>query len=343
MHPLFGHWRRSLVYLAVWLELGVVLGAVLAASGHIARLAGVALAIPMVLLLAFVCLAPYYVCRAVPLRSAAWRKLLRHHLPATVVASAAVMLAGKLAQGVLSPFWPELEKPFFTVTPVLTVFVALTYILSTALHYVFFEIEASRRAEVLAREAQLRALKAQINPHFLFNSLNSISALTSIEPARAREMCIGLADFLRASLRLGERDTVPFNEELALTNMYLDVEQARFGKRLRLVRDIDPDCNACDVPALLIQPLVENAVKHGIAMLAEGGEILISGRRDRELLHFRVSNPFDPDAPQQARNGIGLRNVRARLEARYGTEGKMQIDATENNYQVTLTFPAQTS
>ncbi len=90
-----------------------------------------------------------------------------------------------------------------------------------------------------------------------------------------------LADFLRASLRLGERDTVSFADEMALTNMYLGVEQARFGKRLRLTRDIDPACDGCEVPALLIQPLVENAVKHGIAMMAEGGEIVISGHRDR--------------------------------------------------------------
>ena len=245
--------------------------------------------------------------------------------------------------GGLSSVWPGLDQLFAHATPVLTVLVTLTYMLSTALHYAFQEIESSRRAELLAREAQLKALKAQINPHFLFNSLNSISALTSIDPGRAREMCIGLADFLRASLRLGERDTVPFGEELALTNMYLGVEQARFGNRLRLVRDIDPGCDACEVPALLIQPLVENAVKHGIAMMADGGQISISGHCERDMFRFSVSNPFDPEAPVQARNGIGLRNVRARLEARYGSAAKMQIDATDHDYRVTVTFPAKTS
>jgi LytS/YehU family sensor histidine kinase len=343
MHPLLQHWRRSLIYLAAWLEFGVILGLIAAASGHVARLAGIALAIPMAILLGLVCLTPYYVCRSVPLRAAAWRGLLQHHLPATAVASAAVMLGGRFVAGSLAPVWPGIDSLFATATPILTVFVALTYLLSVALHYAVLEVESSRRAEVLAREAQLRALKAKVNPHFLFNSLNSISALTSLDPARAREMCVGLADFLRASLRLGERATVPFREELALTNMYLDVEQARFGNRLRLVRDIDPACDGCEVPALLIQPLVENAVKHGIAMMAEGGEILISGHRDRDLLRFSVSNPFDPEAPVQARNGIGLRNVRARLEARYGSAAKMQIEATERNYQVTLIFPAQIS
>lgn len=342
MHPLFKHWRRFLLYLAAWIEFGVILGFIVA-SGHSARFEAIAIMVPMMLLLGFVCLTPYYVCRAVPLRSAAWKSLLRHHLAGTVVASVGVVLVGRLVAGVMSSAWPGLDQLFAHATPVITVFITLTYLLSTALHYAFLEIESSRRSELLAREAQLRALKAQINPHFLFNSLNSISALTAIDPARAREMCIGLADFLRASLRLGERDTVPFSEELALTNMYLDVEQARFGKRLRLIRDIDPACDICEVPALLIQPLVENAVKHGIAMIAEGGDILISGHREHDLLRFTVSNPFDPEAPVQARNGIGLRNVRARLEARYGSAAKMQIEATERNYRVTLTFPAKTS
>lgn len=343
MHPLLKHWRRSLLYLGAWLEFGVILGFIAASSGNVARLGGIALGIPMAIVLGILCLAPYYVCRSVPLRAATWRKMAQHHLIDMVVASAAVVLAGRLLASLLSPVWPGLDNLLAAVTPVLTVFVALAYLLSIALHYTFHEIESSRRAELLAREAQLKALKAQINPHFLFNSLNSISALTSIDPARAREMCIGLADFLRASLRLGERDTVPFSEELALTNMYLDVEQARFGKRLRLVRDIDSACDACEVPALLIQPLVENAVKHGIAMMAEGGEILISGHRNHDMLQFRVSNPFDPEAPVQVRNGIGLRNVRARLEARYGSAGNMRVEATERNYEVTLTFPAETS
>ena len=343
MHPVFRHWRRSALYLAAWIELGVVLGFLAPTSGHIDRLGAMAIIAPLALLLGFVCLIPFYICRTVPLRASAWKSLLQNHLLATVLVAGGVTFAGRLLASALSSQWPGLDRLFSGAIPVLTIVISLTYLLSTSLHYAFLEIEASRRAQLLAREAQLKALKAQINPHFLFNSLNSISALTSLDPARAREMCIGLADFLRASLRLGERDTVPFAEEIALTNMYLDVEQSRFGDRLRVRRDIDPACDACEVPALLIQPLVENAVKHGIAMMAEGGEITVSGHLNHDLLLFQVGNPFDPEAPKQARNGIGLRNVRARLEARYGSAGKMQIHVTENSYQVTLTLPAKTS
>src|SRR5207245_11137369 len=147
---------------------------------------------------------------------------------------------------------------------------ALLYLLSVALHYVLLSLESSKQAETreqeartLAREAELKALKAQINPHFLFNSLHSISALTTVDSGRARDMCIRLSDFLRNSLRLGERITIPFSEELALARTYLDVEQVRFGQRLRVAQDIEEGCSDCELPPLLVQPLVENAIKHG--------------------------------------------------------------------------------
>jgi LytS/YehU family sensor histidine kinase len=220
--------------------------------------------------------------------------------------------------------------------------ITMIYLLSIALHYVVIEAKTSRRSELLAREAQLKALKAQVNPHFLFNSLNSISALTAIDASRARAMCIRLADFLRISLRLGERESIPFHEEMELTRMYLGVEQVRFGNRLRLAEDVDPACADCQIPALLIQPLVENAVKHGIALIDEGGEISMVGRRERDLLRFTIENPFDPDAPA-SRSGIGLENVRQRLEARYGNAARMEIQAGERLYRVILTLPMRTN
>ena len=154
-------------------------------------------------------------------------------------------------------------------------------------------------------------------------------------------MCIRLADLLRTSLRLGERVTIPFSEEMALTTMYLEVEQVRFGGKLRLRREVDPACGDCDIPALLIQPLVENAVKHGIAMMEHGGEIFIAGRREHDLLRFTITNPFDPDAPSTGRNGLGLRNIRERLEARYGNAARMDVTVAESIYQVALTLPVR--
>src|SRR4029077_11602189 len=114
------------------------------------------------------------------------------------------------------------------------------------------------------REGELRALGGQLSPHFLFNSLNSINALVGSDPEGARRMCEGLGDFLRRTLALGARDSVTLSEELMLVDRYLDIEQLRFGDRLRVERAVRADAAACRVPPLLLQPLVENAIKHGI-------------------------------------------------------------------------------
>jgi two-component system, LytTR family, sensor histidine kinase AlgZ len=342
MHPIFQNWKLFLLYLAVWVPLGAILGLLISVAGNLEAGETAAVIIPVTVVLAFVCLSPWYACRALPLRSTGMVRMVGQHLIAAMLVAVGVLVVARLAAGSFSHMLPRLDKRFLTATPVLTAMVAMIYLLSITMHYVVIEAQSSRRSELLAREAQLRALKAQVNPHFLFNSLNSISALTATDAARAREMCIRLADFLRTSLRLGERASIPFREEMELTRMYLDVEQVRFGRRLRLHEDMEPACDECEVPALLIQPLVENAVKHGIALLDEGGEILMLGRRVREGLRFTIENPFDPAAPA-SRSGIGLANVRQRLEARYGNSGRLEVEASDDVYRVTLTVPARVS
>lgn len=339
MHPILTSGRRLAAYLAAWLPLGAILGIAANEAGRWPVAGAIAWTLPVTLLLAVVCLAPYYVCRSIPLRSSPWTKLAFNHVVPAIGISGAVTVAGRIITSALVPAFPEFEGGLGASAPVLQAMFAMLYLLAVALHYAWLEMEASRRAEVLAREAQLRALKAQVNPHFLFNSLNSISALTAVDAEQAREMCIRLADFLRTSLRLGERVTVPFREEMALTEMYLNVEKVRFGGRLRIRTEIAGECNTAEVPPLIIQPLVENAVKHGVAMMAEGGEIVLEGRVERGQLWFRISNPFDPESPSTGKNGLGLRNIRERLASRYGNGARMEIAAREAWYEVTVTIP----
>src|ERR1035437_5611601 len=191
------------------------------------------------------------------------------------------------------------------------------------------------------REPELRALRMQINPHFLFNSLHSIAALATADGGRAREMCIRLADFLRSSLGLGERQSIPLREELALAHAYLEVERVRFGARLQVSEDIQESCQDCAVPVLLLQPLVENAVKHGIAGLVEGGAIRLSVERLGASVLVAVENGFDPDAPPPNRLGMGLPHVRRRLELRYGDASSLEAGGREGVYRVELRFPCE--
>ena len=237
MHPVLQSWRTFVVWMAAWLPLGAILILVAHLSGRLTVPESAAVMAPAIFVLAFVCLSPFYVCRSLPLRSATASKILINHLAAALLLSGGVMLVGRFTATLF-----HLELRFAPAVPMLAVITLMIYLMAVALHYAALELESSRRSEILAREAQLKALKSQVNPHFLFNSLNSISALTAIDAAEAREMCIRLADFLRTSLRLGERETIPFAEEMALTRMYLDVEQVRFGQRLGVSQNVDERC-----------------------------------------------------------------------------------------------------
>ena len=233
--------------------------------------------------------------------------------------------------------------------PVLTGLGILLYLASVALSYLMLAqdraLEAERRGaelQLLAQESELKALRAQLNPHFLFNSLNSLSALTAVDPARAREMCVLLSDFLRRSLGLGERRLVALREELDLARAYLAIEQIRFGARLKLDWRIDPAAESALLPTLLLQPLVENAIKHGIAALPEGGTLLLAAEVTEGHVTVRVENPADMDAPTPQGLGLGLRQVRQRLLGRFGNRARFEAGVQNGVHRVTLVFPLET-
>jgi LytS/YehU family sensor histidine kinase len=214
------------------------------------------------------------------------------------------------------------------------------------MHYVIIGFERSNESErqafelrLLAQDAELRALRAQIDPHFLFNSLNSISALTASDPAKARTMTLMLADFFRKSLELGSRSNIPLNDELALVFEFLTIEQVRFGARLKVEQDIKEECQKVMVPPLILQPLVENAVRHGIAHLVNGGTIRIHCERHGDRLVIQIENPVDLDRPRRKGSGLGLKNVRSRLDTFYGNEARLDVEETNEYFQIKLSFP----
>jgi sensor histidine kinase YesM len=339
MHPIFQNRNSVLAYLAAWFPLGAMLAYVIKASARLGWFETAAFAAPLTLVLAVVCLSPWYLARSLPLSSSSRAKVLGTNLIAAMCASAVVMAAAHVLLSVANKLHPGWSGRIEPALPIVAGMLFLFYLLSIAMHYVLLALETSKRAELLSREAEFRALKAQVNPHFLFNSLNSISALTSVDAPKARQMCIRLSDFLRNSLRLGEKTSIPFGEEMELTNTYLDVERVRFGGRLRVKQDFAAHCAFCEVPPLLVQPLVENAIKHGIAALTEGGEIAMTARVERGQLRFTVENPFDPDAPSMKKSGFGLVNVRSRLAARYGGAARLEVQVEPNLYRVILSLP----
>ena len=166
-------------------------------------------------------------------------------------------------------------------------------------------------------------------------------AVSLLDPAKAREMCILLSDFLRKTLGLGERESISWREELQLAQTYLDVEQVRFGARLRVEMNVDDVCADCLVPPLVLQPLIENAVKHGIATLVEGGTIRVESHVNGGLLAVSVENGFDPESPAPRRHGLGLRNVRSRLETRFGDAARLTSRSENNHFRAEIVVPCR--
>jgi two-component system, LytTR family, sensor histidine kinase AlgZ len=337
MHPLLSNRTTLAVYLTVWLGLALALSALLRVPAILSWRDALLLSGMLCLILSFLCLGPWYTCRTLPLTSTKrWQLAYNHGAAAILVTSFWVACARGVATLLGVRLGPEL--------PILIALSLLLYYLSVAVHYAYFAIETSRQAALEARDAELRALKAQINPHFLFNSLNSIAALAFSDGARARDMCIRLSDFLRNTLGLGERASIAWKDELDLVRAYLDVEKVRFGSRLAVEMNIHDECAECQVPPLVLQPLIENAVKHGIATLVEGGTIrvesgLVPGDGRARLLRVTVENDFDPDSPTPRRHGLGLRNVRSRLETRFGKTATLLARAEDNRFKAEMIFP----
>jgi hypothetical protein len=352
LHPILAKPRYFGLYLFVFVQAGLLLGELMLRDGEATRPQVWAVAVPLMLLHAWSCLASWYLCRATRLDDTGLGRLLAVHLAAGT--AAALLLLG------LGHAWTRLlalheglrgAPSLFAAHRALVFGVALLlFSLAVAVHYVLLAMAASRAAEkrawelrLLAQEAELRVLRAQIDPHFLFNSLNSIASLTAADPRTAREMCLRLADFLRRSLRQGAREAIPLAEELALVESYLAVEMIRFGERLRFERRVDAAAAAVPVPPLLLQPLVENAIRHGIAGLVAPGTVRVeAGLRDGRL-RVTVENDCDAESPRpgdgRRGHGIGLANVRRRLAARYGGAATLDIRRGPVTFRVEIILP----
>ena len=189
--------------------------------------------------------------------------------------------------------------------------------------------------KILTRDAELKALKLQMNPHFLFNSLNSINALVTKDAALARKMIAQLSELLRMSLESHDKLLIPLKEELDLVHTYLAIEQMRFGEKMIVREDIEPGLLTKSFPAMLLQPLLENAVKHGIANTRSGGTISLSIQQDDQRIVGTVINETSDENIQSKTtkngNGISINNIRQRLDRMYGNNYRWQVDSSDKN------------
>lgn len=304
--------------------------------------------VPLYLLYGLICLSSYYICRFFPLRTTKWYILLPILIVAAFIASGVTLLLGDN--------WIQFIDSFNLSTSIIKIYepwvlgiygiLILVFLLISAIHYVIIAFEQSKEIErrtlelqLLAQDAELRALRAQIDPHFLFNSLNSISALTTVDPEKARSMTILLGDFFRKSLNLSAQKYILLKDELDLISDFLTIEQIRFGLRLKVKLNIEDICKKVMVPPLILQPLVENAVRHGIAHLIEGGTIEINCRKLGNRLSIEVKNPVEPERPKSKSTGLGLKNVQLRLSTLYANEAHVEIESTNSFFHIKINLP----
>jgi LytS/YehU family sensor histidine kinase len=218
--------------------------------------------------------------------------------------------------------------------------VILTYYLFVSLHNLAEKNAREARLENLVKETELKMLRSQINPHFLFNSLNSISSLTITDPEKAREMVVKLSEFMRYALSRKDEQPVSLQNELENLRLYLDVEKVRFGDKLTTEENIEPGCLDIKIPVMLLQPLYENAVKHGVYESTESVKIITLAKIIDRYIEITISNNYDPAPSLKRGTGTGLLNVTRRLELFYGNKASIKTSKENGIYTVTLYIPA---
>jgi two-component system LytT family sensor kinase len=272
-----------------------------------------------------------------------WKKSLAIHIPLSLLVAA--LGAWMLIHMAMFFGWSDTSVPFTTRLMSLGLQDLPRYFVTLGVAYCvrLREREAeSSQLEARLAQAQLEILKNQMEPHFLFNALNSIAALTRIDPAAAERMTLKLAAFLRVSLDCAGSQEIPLKQELDFLQNYLDIQQTRFRDRLTVHLDVDSNLLSAPVPSLILQPLVENAIRHGIAKSAAPGHVNITAARSNGSIKIEIADNGEgvTDDPTQRHEGFGLRNTRARLQQLYGERQHLHLEnAPGGGCRVSLMIP----
>ena len=221
----------------------------------------------------------------------------------------------------------------------------LYYFLLTAFYYIViyysgFQERTVKETELknLVTEAELRSLKFQINPHFIFNSLNSISALTEIDPKKAKQMIIKLADFLRFTLANNDRQKNSLNEEFKNIKLYLDIEKIRFEDKFDYEEELHEECGKTEIPSMILQPLFENAIKHAVYETLDTVVIKLTCSKQDDFLKITLCNNFEGESHKKGA-GVGLKNIKDRLSLIYQQDNLMEIKKENGKFTVNIFIP----
>ena len=345
-HPITGNRRSVLIYSIVWLITSALQGFMYWYFLHFPLPVVITDALFSNLLFGFMGLLAWYPTRYIPFhRQSPLYSILAHVVAGLLVLSIWVLLTMGLLDILFSnqsDYIEFLDRSLAwraMLGGLIYLVLVLIYYLVSNNQKLQERAQQEERLKNLVRDTELNMLKSQINPHFLFNSLNSIASLTMSNPDEARDMIIRLSDFLRYSLKHRENEFVPLNEEMGRMKDYLAIEKIRFGEKLQYVFNINGECEDFPVPTMIFQPLFENAIRHSVYESVAPVTIRFDCNPDNGFMKAVVSNDYDPQIPTKKGTGVGLQNVRQRIELSYQDKGSVQWRSDDGVFAVTILFP----
>jgi two-component system, LytTR family, sensor kinase len=344
-NPLFRDLKSFLLYLAVWLLIMFLYFSLIYWGLQIPLVMSIADSLIFNLVLAALGLGFWYPAKFILFDKNRFSIFLFTHLTAGIIAVLIWLLSGYLLTSAVLDDAQLYDDFFYSTLAWRALTGILIYFLAVSFYYVIiyyseFQEKKTRESELksLITEAELKSLKFQINPHFIFNSLNSISSLTVIEPERARLMIIKLADFLRYTVSNNSRQMNTLEEELKNIRLYLDIEKIRFEDKFEYLESVDDSCRVSAVPNMILQPLIENAVKHAVYEALEKIKIKVNCSAEHEYLKIEVMNTLEKDSDKPG-SGVGLKNISERLQLIYNRNDLFSIIKEDGEFKVQLYIP----
>jgi two-component system LytT family sensor kinase len=345
-HPVISSRRNLYFYLLFWLIIIVINFLLLNLALQFSLVVSIGDSIVFNVLLSGLGLSFWYSTRYISFEDTGIYKILINHVIAAVVISALWLLCGYLILVEVFGFGESYQNFFYSTIPWRFSIGILIYFVITSFYYLItyysgFQERKLHEAELknLVTQAELKSLKFQINPHFIFNSLNSMSALTTIDPERARGMILKLAEFLRYTLANNDQQKNKLGDELNNIKLYLEIEKIRFEDKFEFTEDLSGECLEHEVPNMLLQPLFENAIKHAVYESLEKVQINLKCTGENGYLRIEVSNTYDPAIKSKKGTGVGLKNISERLKLIYHHDNLMQVSRENNIFKVTIFIP----
>ncbi len=345
-HPFTGKRRSILIYSMVWVVIAILQGTLSWYFQHFPLAVVITDALISNVLFAILGLLAWYPTRYIPFqKNTPIYSSVAHVVAGLLVIGTWLLLSLGMLTSIFSnetDYIAFLNKSMVwrgVLGGLIYLVLVLIYYLVSSAQKLQERVRQEERLKNLVRETELNMLKSQINPHFLFNSLNSISSLTMSSPAEARDMIIRLSDFLRYSLKHRENEFIPLSEELGHMKDYLAIEKVRFGDRLSYDFKISANCAKFPVPTMIFQPLFENAIRHSVYESTEPVNVCFECIPDGDVMRMIVSNDFNPDIPTRGGTGVGLQNVRQRIELAYQGKGSVRWKGENGKFTVSILFP----